>query len=212
MSEILDVFDEKFQLIGKEDRDVIHQKGLWHQTFHCWIVKRYNGKFFVLVQKRGLTKKVAPGLMDISAAGHLAAGETKEDGIRELKEELGIDVDFSKMSYLGVRISASESKGKANKEFCHVVLLEDDTPLADYVFDEDEVSGLVEVEISEGMKLFSGEIESINCAAVFVEYGKKVLLTYNLSLSDFIQRIDPYYLKIFIMAERYFTGNKYLAI
>ena len=151
-------------------------------------------------------------MLDISAAGHLAAGETKEDGIRELKEELGIDVDFEKMAYLGVRISATEHSGRSNKEFCHVVLLEDNTALQDYVIEEDEVSGVVEVDLTDGMKLLSGELDSMTCSALFVENGENKLVSYELKRKDFIPRIDPYYLKIFIMAERYFAGEKYLAI
>jgi isopentenyldiphosphate isomerase len=212
MSEKLDVFDENFNLIGQEDRDVIHSKGLWHQTFHCWIVRRHGGKNFVLVQKRAHAKKVAPDMLDISAAGHLLAGETKEDGIRELKEELGIDIDIAKMRYLGIRISTSESRGKSNKEFCHVVLLEDDTPLEDYIMPENEVSGLVEIEVNGGLKLLSGGIDSLICDALFIENGQKNRKQYSLRREDFIPRIDSYYLKIFIMAERYFAGNKYLAI
>lgn len=41
--ELIDVFDGNYNLIGTEERDIVHEKGLWHQTFHCWVI-RPNGK------------------------------------------------------------------------------------------------------------------------------------------------------------------------
>ena len=39
MMEKIDVFDEEFRFLDKvETIDVIHQKGLWHQTFACWLI------------------------------------------------------------------------------------------------------------------------------------------------------------------------------
>ena len=213
MSEILDIFNEKMELIGTAPRDVVHKEGYWHQTFHCWILTSHDNCNYLLVQKRAEFKKNAPNKLDISAAGHLLSGETKEDGIREVQEELGIYVDFDKMVDLGLRISASGIPGtKCNREFCHVVLLEDNTPLLDHNLQESEVSALVEIPIQEGLKLFAGEVESVKANAMCVENGKKVLKVTSVSQSDFITRIDPYYLKIFIMADLYFKGSKYLAI
>ena len=208
MSEILDIFDAKFNKIGVEDRDIVHEKGLWHQTFHCWIIAKRGDKTYLLVQKRSAKKKQAPNQVDITAAGHLATGETKEDGIREISEELGLQVNPATLRYLGIRISASDK----NKEFAHVYLLQCDQPLEDYTLQEEEVSGLIEIEIKDGLRLFSNEVEVVDCKSVFVENGKKTTQTYHLHVSDFIERIDPYYYKIFIMAERYFEGKKYLSI
>ncbi|MCH5151547.1 MAG: NUDIX domain-containing protein [Clostridiales bacterium] len=213
MSEILDIFNENFEKIGQEDREVVHKLGYWHQTFHCWILTHHDGKNYVLVQRRSAQKSNAPNLLDISAAGHLLAGESAEDGVREVQEELGINPQRSKMTNLGIRISASGVPGKkCNREFCHVVLLEDNTPLIDHTLQEEEVSALVEIELNEGLHLLSGECDSILCKALVVEHGRKKVVTTNIRYSDFIPRLDPYYLKIFIMAERYFEGKKYLAI
>ena len=213
MAEVLDIFNEKFELVGQEDRDVVHKEGYWHQTFHCWILTKHDGKNFVLVQKRALCKKTAPGKLDISAAGHLQAGETKEDGIREVQEELGISVSSSRLIDLGIRISSTGTPGvKCNREFCNVVLLEDNTPLIDHHLQVEEVSALVEVEVEDGLKLFAKEIEFITGNALIEENGQKRIEKVEIRFDDFIYRLDPYYLKIFIMADRYFKGEKYLAI
>lgn len=69
---------------------------------HLWIWRRNNaGKVEVLLQKRALSKKTWPGYDDISAAGHIDAGETPiESAVREAKEEIGLDVDPQKLYYI----------------------------------------------------------------------------------------------------------------
>lgn len=213
MAEILDIFNEKMEMIGSAPRDEVHKEGYWHQTFHCWILTKHNGCNYVLVQKRASSKKTAPDKLDISAAGHLMSGETKADGIREVQEELGISTSFSKMIDLGIRISASGTPGvKCNREFCHVVLLEDNTPLIEHNLQESEVSALVEIPVQDGLRLFADEIKMITANALCIEEGKKVVKKIEIRKSDFIERIDPYYIKIFIMADLYFKGYGYLAI
>lgn len=48
----------------------------------------------ILLQQRSLTKKVAPGIWTVTAAGHVTFGDTVDNSAhRELSEEMGIDVD-----------------------------------------------------------------------------------------------------------------------
>ena len=212
MSEMLDIFDAKMNHIGTADRTEVHQKGYWHQTFHCWIIRKEDGKRYVLFQIRDKAKDVAPNKLDITAAGHLHAGETKEDGLRELEEELGLSVDYSKLHYLGIRITASENEKQINKEFAQVYLLYNDSPIEEYELQEGEVAGLVQIEIADGLRLCASETESVSCKVIKRVDGKNLIGETTIKFSQFIPRIDSYYYKIFIMAERYFQGNKYLSI
>lgn len=53
--ELLDVLDEEGNMTGKvEDKDVIHEKALWHKEVEAWIV---NEQGEILIQKRAATKK-----------------------------------------------------------------------------------------------------------------------------------------------------------
>lgn len=212
MAEKIEIFDSLFNHVGTNDRKIAHKEGLWHQTFHCWIIRKIEDKIYVLFQKRSANKADSPNMLDIPAAGHLQYNEQKEDGLRELKEELGIEVHPDKLKYLGIRIEVIEVEGFNNKEFQHVYLLENNTPLKDFLLQEEEVSGLVEVELEEGLKLLYGEIDSLICDSVFVEKGVKRFEKYNLRVEDIIPRFDGYYKKVFIMAQRYFSGEKYLSI
>ena len=37
MGEIIDIFNEKYEWIGKEDRDVVHKEGYWHQSDNAYL-------------------------------------------------------------------------------------------------------------------------------------------------------------------------------
>ncbi|RMD45906.1 NUDIX domain-containing protein [Candidatus Pacearchaeota archaeon] len=86
---LIDVCDEKNNLTGrKEQIGVIHSKGLWHRVSHVWL---YTSKGEVVLQLRSRKKRLFPGLLDVSAAGHIDSGETpRQAALRETKEELGI--------------------------------------------------------------------------------------------------------------------------
>ena len=92
------------------------------------------------------------------------------------------------------------------------MLLEDNTPLIDHTLQESEVAALIEIKIEDGLKLLSNEVDDIIVNELSMVNGKKVVGQTKIKKDDFIFRIDPYYLKIFIMADRYFKGEKYFAI
>lgn len=212
MKEMLDIYDSKMHHIGTAPRDEVHRRGLWHQTFHCWIVQEVDEERYVLFQIRDKSKDTAPNKLDITAAGHLKAGESKEDGLRELQEELGITASVDELVYLGIRITASESGDIINKEFAQVYLLRNDSPIESFSFSDGEVAGLVQIKISDGLMLCSHEASSVKCRVIREVSGKKIVRWENISFSQFIPRIDSYYYKVFIMAERYLSGNHYLSI
>lgn len=44
--EYLDIYDESGNFLGKEERNVVHEKGLWHKTVHCWLYTSDGYVFF----------------------------------------------------------------------------------------------------------------------------------------------------------------------
>lgn len=212
MGEILDIFDAKMNRIGTEARDIVHTKGFWHQTFHCWIIRKEKDREYVLFQIRDKEKKDAPNKLDITAAGHLKAGESKEDGLRELEEELGLKVDIKELSYLGIRISASENENRINKEFAHVYMMRSDLPIESYKLQEGEVAGLVQIGVEDGLRLCAHDADSVPCKVFRLGESGMDISERDVFFNQFIPRIDSYYYKVFIMAERYFAGNRYLSI
>ncbi|WP_203702578.1 NUDIX hydrolase [Asanoa iriomotensis] len=212
---MIDIFDGNHQPIGTFERVAAHKQGLWHHTFHCWIVGRApaESEGFVVLQLRSPSKKNYPNMLDITAAGHLEAGETPEDGVREIEEELGVAVESGSLLYLGIKHDVmDENNGVRNREFSHVYLLRDDRPIDQYRLSEEEVSGLVRISIADGLALFSGEKGSVSCQAIRADSGGTANFEREVHVEDLIPRVDSYYLKIFAIADLHLKGYKYLSI
>lgn len=85
------------------ERGVVHRDGSLHGAAHIWVVRKNDRSGYdLLLQKRSMQKDSYPGCLDISAAGHLAAGDDfPEAARRELEEELGIQADLSELQFIG---------------------------------------------------------------------------------------------------------------
>lgn len=89
--ELLTQVDENNHLIGSISRGEAHDtEGVYYRTVYI-LVKNDNGE--VLIQKRSSTKDLYPNCWDLSVGGHVNFGKSYEEtAVRELKEELGLDV------------------------------------------------------------------------------------------------------------------------
>ncbi|MGB6409093.1 MAG: NUDIX domain-containing protein, partial [Planococcus donghaensis] len=121
-TESLRIFDEHRVAQGEASRKTVHEKGYWHETFHCWVVSREDEKDMIYLQLRSEDKKDFPGLFDITAAGHLLADETVKDGVREVREELGLKVSFNELISLGTIKDQLAIGGFLDNEHCHCFL------------------------------------------------------------------------------------------
>ncbi|MBN1382478.1 MAG: NUDIX domain-containing protein [Deltaproteobacteria bacterium] len=98
LQEIFDVVDLNDHVIGRATRKECNSNpNLIHRAVFILI---YNDKNQILWQKRSLTKDTVPGQWVTSASGHVAAGDDYEQtAVREVKEELGIEV--SSLEFMG---------------------------------------------------------------------------------------------------------------
>jgi isopentenyldiphosphate isomerase len=96
--ELFVVVDGEGEPIGTATRAACHSdRTLVHLSLHV-IVLADDG---VLWQLRGPYKDSAPGTWDHACSGHVSAGErVRESAVRELAEEIGIDVAESELDEL----------------------------------------------------------------------------------------------------------------
>jgi 8-oxo-dGTP pyrophosphatase MutT (NUDIX family) len=219
MPEYLDIFDANMRPESpfRVEKKEAHQKGLWHQTFHCWIVRRDPSGDKILLQLRGADKDDNPDTLDISVAGHLQSGEQPPDGVREVEEELGIRIDPAALLYAGVLKQATDRPGYYNREFCHTYFYETACLFPDYTPQASEVDGIFELDISAGLKLFSGEIKTAEAEGVIrdgavYKPAKRTVTTADMCSEIDRCRVTRYYLKVFVLADLYLKGHRLLAI
>lgn len=213
MSDI-DIYDANLEPQGSMERIQAHREGKWHKTFHCWIVSpRDGGK--VLFQQRSATMRNFPGLLDVSAAGHLDSGESVEDGLREVREELGLALDIDDLAFLGQRVEvADQANGQRNREYQSVYMYVADVDLATISPDRGEVSALIWLPIQDGMRLFTDLVSSLELSGFTSEGHPPEWRPCMLSVTDasFLPRIQKYYLTSLIMAERLLLRSGPVAI
>ncbi|UOQ91700.1 hypothetical protein MUO14_14215 [Halobacillus shinanisalinarum] len=80
MKEVLKIYSEWLTPIGEKEREEVHRDGDWHESFHCWFYKHEENRSWIYFQKRADSKKDFPSLYDITAAGHIAASESRIHG------------------------------------------------------------------------------------------------------------------------------------
>lgn len=180
------IFDTDYTYIRDESRDVVHREGYWHETIQCWLVDEQS----VYIQKRSAKKKDFPNLFDITAAGHLMAHETVEDGIREIREELGIDVDRTKLHAKGIIRDIIELPHFFDYEFANLFLYEHHFSPSDFTLQQEEVEGLYTVDRRQFIALCKQEIDVLTCRNICTDTTNEMMLT------DFVPHRQEYFNKI----------------
>jgi isopentenyldiphosphate isomerase len=190
-------------------RDDAHRTGVWHGAFHCLIISQRDGRGQVLFQKRAAQKKIAPNKFDVSVGGHYAAGEdAKVAGPREIREELGLDVRFTDLLPLGRRVFVyCFTPGVIEYEFQDVFMLVRDIRPDAFVLQKEEVDGVLDMELDCGIRLLAGEIHTIECS---LYRNSTAVERVAVSAEDFVPCLDNYYLKLLLLARRYFQGERKL--
>ncbi|MCT2534293.1 NUDIX domain-containing protein [Aquibacillus koreensis] len=196
MSELLDIFDEHFNPLGSASRKEVHQKGLWHQTFHCWVVMEQNNQTYLLFQIRHPNKDTFPSKLDISAAGHLLSGETISDGVREVKEELGIDVTLDELLKFGIVKEKLVGKDFIDCEYCHLFMHHTDLSLSQFSIQEEELTGLVLVKVDDFDNLINDNVGSIKAEGYKMEHGTQRDCQMDVTKQDFVPHHHDYYITV----------------
>jgi isopentenyldiphosphate isomerase len=208
MPEQLDIYDDALQHLGTKPRPAVHRDGDWHRVFHAWVIYRdATHGAGVILQKRATTKATFPDYLDVSAAGHYAAGETVRDGVRELHEELGVAITFDALIPAGRRVSMARYGDLIDREVADVFFCVHQQALSDYAYQRDEVAGLVAVPIDDGLRLWGRDVDAINVPAVGLG-----TTTVTVSREDFIPTLDHYFYKVLLLAHRCLDGARPLLV
>ena len=142
MNEIFDVLNENGEFTNQiETREECHNKGLWHKAVVVFIISMDNK--MILLQQRSANKKLWPNLWDITAGGHVLSGEFGyQTGIRETKEEIGVDITKNDLEFIGGTKSENISGNIINRHFNEFYIVHKDIDINDIVLQEEEVQDI----------------------------------------------------------------------
>lgn len=166
MDELIDILDADGNYTGKSImKSEAHKRGIFHPSIHVWL---YTKKGEILIQQRAKNKDTHPGLWDVSVAGHIGAGEdVTESAIREVKEEIGLDITENQLYKLGVyKYSYQHHKDLLDCEFHHTFLCELKIPFSALKMQESEVDDLALISLN----MFRKELESNVISKKYVPY------------------------------------------
>ena len=141
--ELIEWFDENNEKsLGIRERAEIHDQNLWHREISVWVMNQNNE---LLLQRRSPMKKTGANKFSLTA-GHVGAKEKEiTAAIRELSEEIGINVNEEDLILLDIYKNEQEH----NNCFSYTYLLKTDKKIEDMTMQEEEVSELKYISISE---------------------------------------------------------------
>ena len=168
MDEYIDIVTKEGLPTGKYAlKSEIHLKGYFHNTAHVWL---YTKQGEILLAQRAASKSIYPLLWDVSVAGHVDASETIEHAaIREVKEEIGLDLIENNLHKIGVsECFQSYPNGIVDNEFHHTFISELNVEIKDLSLDKNEVEDVKLVNLHE----FQNLIDNIGSDNHFVASNK----------------------------------------
>ncbi|HYA87007.1 MAG TPA: NUDIX domain-containing protein [Nitrospirota bacterium] len=193
------------------DRHEAHRTGAWHGAFHCLIIGELRGRGYGLFQKRSMKKKIAPGKFDVSVGGHYSRGEDATTaGPREIKEELGIDTRFTDLMPIGRRIFVYCFTPEVREcEFQDVFFLPRNIRPEELTLQPEELDGIIEIGVDQGISLLSRAVPHAEVPFHRLDGRRETL---KVSPDDFVPSLDNYYLKLLLLARRFFGGDRELLL
>lgn len=196
--ELLDIFDQEYNYIGTCEKKQAHVEGKWHQTFNCLFIDSTQNKVYFQCKNSSHNDLSDDNKLDLSVGGHLMAGETIQDGIREIKEESSLDVKYDDLIYLGYRrINLVINENYAIREFNHLHIYDSTYELEKLQSTDDEVIYFVEFDIDELISFIRKKESSI------IGRTPKGLKTF--TIKDFIEGYleDNIYIKYLLLAKNF---------
>ncbi len=126
--EFVNIIDENDRITGRsKPRSLVHRDGELHPTVHVWLIRRRDMGIYVLLQKRSPYKDIYPNLWDVSSAGHVR--QEKEyaiTAVKEIREELGLDIKREKLEFLGFRKRSHQEENISDNELTAIFMCRED--------------------------------------------------------------------------------------
>ncbi|GAF20920.1 Nudix hydrolase YfcD [Bacillus sp. JCM 19047] len=185
-NEMISYFTHAKKPLGSTSREQIHQNGLWHETFHLWMINNNNREPQIYLQLRSQTKKDFPNLFDITAAGHLHSKETTLDGLREVEEELGIALSSDDIYFIGQFLDRIHTKPFLDNEIASSYVHFTSQLIESFSLQKEEVAGMVAIPFHQFKEVCFGLSNSMVASGYKEEGNQRIALEYEITLDDLV--------------------------
>jgi isopentenyldiphosphate isomerase len=211
-SELFDVVTYGGRPTGRtKPRGDVHRDGDWHRAVHVWVTGIDDHGPFLTFQRRSLAKDTWPGRLDATVGGHYRAGEELRETLREVEEEIGVNVDLADLRFIGKRICINEAEaGIVDHELQDVFLMRDERPLAEFRPSPAELAALVRCPLPELLDFLAGWRDSV--PTLSIAPGAAAVDAGVVTADDFIPTFDRYFYRVAIAAERFLAGERHIAV
>lgn len=178
----------------------------WTGSFNLWIIKTEPFPA-IIYQQRSSNSSWAPNKLDVSAGGHYMAGEEIQDGLREVKEELGKEYDFNSLISLGRKLNISpDNRGRLRKNILNIFMTIDNSSLDSYQLEQNEVYAILECPIADLIRIHT---EDYSCNSRGLN-NKKENIELEINKNSFPYNWDNYHFKMALLAKRFLAGEEFL--
>jgi isopentenyldiphosphate isomerase len=152
--EFINVIDENLKILSKEEREVVHEKGLLHQAARALLI---NSSQKVLLIKRKKNGCLSRAHLDITVSTDLFGEETGEEAIlRSLSFDLG--GKFEKLSTVGLgKVKEYKIFKKSNcidNTISQVFLIKGDIKNSSIHLNLEEIEGILWLNYTDFVKKF----------------------------------------------------------
>lgn len=150
MEELIDVLNEDGTKTGEVvTRKEVHERGLWHRIVVIAVIDKER---HLLMQQRSKYVKTNPEKWDVSVAGHVSAGQTSMGAaIREVKEEIGLEIKQEELTYITTYSEPTRRQGDIidNQFFDFYIVIKPKIEIESIHIQESEVENVKLCDLEE---------------------------------------------------------------
>lgn len=193
--ELFDLIDADGGPLGRsKPRREVHRDGDLHRSLHIWVWALVAGEPSLVLQRRSAAKDTHPRAVDVAVTGHLRAGETAEDALREAEEEIGLRLGPSELLLLGRRHRLDRSKpGLVDNELQDIFFATAPADVLTLSPSPAELEAILALPLSVAEKALAGDTVSARRLVPRTEASPAALVGEPLSRRDLVPAQDGYY-------------------
>jgi isopentenyldiphosphate isomerase len=211
--EPFDLYDDRGVPLGvRKARALVHRDGDWHKSVHLWVVLRSDvAAPSIVLQRRSAAKDTWPSAIDVAVTGHVRAGESLEQALREADEEIGLPIGLADVVRLGTRRRVDDARpGIVDRELQDILLAVVDRPFASLRPHPDELASVLAVRFDDALRLFISSSSPSSSEAIparALAPGDATPHDERITARELVPATDGYYGRAIHSIERVLSGE-----